>query len=86
VKSKPIAQSKAVSACLLLGACSSMPPPRVMMPQASLLVRCPSELPPLTDGTAGDVLQTMAEWAAIYHDCRILHDGLVGMSVLLAPE
>ncbi len=52
------------------------------MPQASLLVRCPPELPPLTDGSAGDVLQTMTEWAAIYHACRIRHDGLVGVALL----
>jgi hypothetical protein len=52
------------------------------MPQASLLARCPPELPPLTDGAAGDVLQTMTEWAAIYHDCRIRHDGLVEVVLL----
>ena len=38
---------------------------------------CFGVMPPLTDGSAGDVLQTMTEWAAIYHDCRIRHEGLV---------
>jgi hypothetical protein len=52
------------------------------MPQASLLVRCPPELPILVDGSAGEVLQTMTEWAVIYHDCRIRHDGLVEVVLL----
>lgn len=44
---------------------------------AALLVKCQPGLPLLRDGTAADVALTMADWASQYHDCRILHDGLV---------
>ena len=43
----------------------------------ALMVKCGPTLPALTDGTAGDVALTMADWAAKYHDCRVIHDGLV---------
>ena len=59
----------------LLLACST--PPLKISPPLPPLVRCPDSLPLLTDGTAGDVALTMAEWAAIFHDCRINHNGLV---------
>lgn len=51
----------------------STPQPRINPP----LMRCPESLPLLKDGTAGEVAGTMAIWAAQYHECRILHDGLV---------
>lgn len=60
---------------LALSACSTVQPP-VAVPTA-LLVRCQPALPALRDGTAGEVAVAMAAWAGIYHDCRILHDGLV---------
>lgn len=41
------------------------------------MVKCEPALPALTDGTAGDIALTMADWATKYHDCRIIHDGLV---------
>lgn len=41
------------------------------------MVECPQTLPVLRDGTAGEVALTMTEWAAYYHDCRVLHSGLV---------
>lgn len=41
------------------------------------MVECPDSLPPLRDGTAGEVAMTLTEWAAIYHDCRVIHSGLV---------
>lgn len=41
------------------------------------MVPCQQTLPPLRDGSAGEVALTMTEWAAMYHDCRVLHDGLV---------
>lgn len=47
------------------------------MIQESLLVKCPDELPALTDGTGGDVAVTMNEWAAQYHRCAKPHNGLV---------
>lgn len=43
----------------------------------ALMVRCPETLPHPTDGTALGVASSMVEWAGLYHDCRILHDGLV---------
>lgn len=46
------------------------------MPSA-LLVKCPAALPLLDGGTAAEVGLTMADWAAQYHDCRILQAGLV---------
>jgi hypothetical protein len=39
--------------------------------------KVPQALPPLHDGTAGDVALTMADWAAQYHDCRTLQWGLI---------
>lgn len=41
------------------------------------MVPCQEMLPPLRDGTAGEVALTMIEWSAMYHDCRVLHGGLV---------
>ena len=40
-------------------------------------MRPPLTLPHPTDGTALGVAGTMVEWAGLYHDCRIMHDGLV---------
>lgn len=42
-----------------------------------MLVKCPLALPALRDGTAGEVAQTMVEWAGMYHDCRLMQAGLV---------
>ncbi len=41
------------------------------------MVNCQPELPTLRDGTAGEVALTLVEWAAIYHDCRTIHSGLI---------
>lgn len=49
---------------------------RAPVPTA-LLVKCPPALPELRDGTAGEVAQTMVEWAGMYHDCRVMQAGLV---------
>lgn len=46
-------------------------------PPVSLMVHCPATLPALRDGTAGEVALTLVEWAAIYHDCRTIHSGLI---------
>ncbi|WP_436799134.1 Rz1-like lysis system protein LysC [Halomonas alkalicola] len=62
---------------LTLSACSTTPPPAAPPIQQSLLSRCPAELPPLTDGTGGDVALTMASWAGQYHRCATRHNGLV---------
>ena len=60
-----------------LTGCAWLTPPLKISPPLPPLIRCPDSLPLLTDGTAGDVALTMAEWAAIYHDCRINHNGLI---------
>ncbi|WP_420827749.1 hypothetical protein [Halomonas binhaiensis] len=45
--------------------------------QQTLLTPCPSALPPLTDGTGGDVALTMTAWASQYHSCATRHNGLI---------
>ena len=60
---------------LALSACCSKP--HLAVVPTALLVKCPPSLTAPTDGTAYGVALTMAEWAGQYHDCRILHDGLV---------
>lgn len=40
-------------------------------------MKCKETLPELNDGTGGEVLVTMTQWAAIYHDCKTRHNGLV---------
>lgn len=74
-----------IHALLLTAALSSgcsICPPQVPPPTA-LMVECPQTLPVLRDGTAGEVALTLTEWAAYYHDCRVLHSGLVRA---LAPQ
>ncbi len=62
--------------CLtLLSGCSTQPP--VVKPQENLLIKCPTTLPPLTDGTGQDVVLTMSDWANQYHECRIRQHGLI---------
>lgn len=65
----------ALALMLALSACSTAQH-RARAPTA-LLVKCPPALPTLRDGTAGDVAQTMVEWAGMYHDCRLMQAGLV---------
>ncbi|WP_442915357.1 Rz1-like lysis system protein LysC [Marinobacter sp. OP 3.4] len=60
---------------MLLSGCSTAPP--VVKPQENLLIKCPKTLPPLTDGTARDVVLTMSDWASQYHDCATRQRGLV---------
>ena len=60
---------------LPLCACLTTPPAK-QIPEA-LMAKVPQALPPLHDGTAGDVALTMADWAAQYHDCRTLQWGLI---------
>lgn len=45
--------------------------------QRSLMQPCPEKLPPLTDGTGGDVALTMSAWASQYHHCAARHNGLI---------
>ncbi|WP_447045343.1 hypothetical protein [Vreelandella sp. H-I2] len=42
-----------------------------------MMKRCPETLPPLGDGTGGDVTLTMGTWASQYHDCATRHNGLI---------
>ncbi|WP_422677906.1 Rz1-like lysis system protein LysC [Bisbaumannia pacifica] len=62
---------------LTLSACSTTPPPAAPPIQQTLLAPCPAQLPPLTDGTGGDIALTMASWASHYHRCATRHNGLV---------
>ena len=62
---------------MTLSACSATPPPAAPLIQQSLMQRCPEQLPPLTDGTGGDVALTMSSWASQYHRCATRHNGLV---------
>lgn len=61
----------------LLSGCSTPPPVRQEVDQSSLLLKFPESLPLLTDGTGRDIVLTMREWASMYHECRIRHNGLV---------
>lgn len=60
-----------------LCACSTAPLPASGLIQQTLLTRCPETLPPLTDGTGGEITLTMNDWAWQYHDCATRHNGLV---------
>lgn len=60
---------------LALSACSTTQPQGPV--PIALLVKCRQALPAVRDGSAGEVAQAMAAWAAQYHDCAILHNGLV---------
>ncbi|WP_420852765.1 Rz1-like lysis system protein LysC [Salinicola acroporae] len=62
---------------MTLSACSTTPPPAEPPNQQNLLRKCPATLPPLTDGTGGDVVLTMQSWASLYHGCATRHNGLV---------
>ncbi|WP_443093378.1 Rz1-like lysis system protein LysC [Halomonas cupida] len=61
----------------MLSACSTTPPPAPSPIQQTLLTPCPSALPPLTDGTGGDVALTMSAWASQYQRCATRHNGLI---------
>lgn len=64
-------------ACLtMLSACSTQPV-EVKPYQQNLMKPCPGVLPDHVDGTAGTVLTTGVEWAKVYHDCKVRHNGLV---------
>jgi len=41
------------------------------------MVKCPTSLTLLTDGTGQDVVLTMRDWSTTYHDCATRHNGLV---------
>lgn len=41
------------------------------------MVKCPKDLPVLTDGKGETITITMNEWAKQYHRCAIPHNGLV---------
>lgn len=61
-----------LSGCLTLGQKGQMP-----TFQESLLVKCPKELPTLTDGNADTAALVLRETQSIYHNCAPRHNGLV---------
>jgi hypothetical protein len=46
-------------------------------PQENLMVKVPSQLPTMSDGTGAVIGEAMKEWASYYHQCRIRQHGLV---------
>ena len=48
-----------------------------MKPQENLMVKVPSQLPTMSDGTGAVIGEAMKEWASHYHQCRIRQHGLV---------
>ncbi|OLO05206.1 hypothetical protein BTW07_05735 [Salinicola socius] len=62
---------------MTLCACSTTPQPAEPPTQQNLKRKCPPTLPPLNDGTGGEITLTMNAWAWQYHDCATRHNGLV---------
>jgi hypothetical protein len=41
------------------------------------MVKVPSQLPTMSDGTGAVIGEAMKEWASYYHQCRFRQHGLV---------
>lgn len=72
---------------LFVSSCSTHPSGANLSPdQQGLLVKCPPVPAQLSDGTGRDAALVIKEVAAIYHDCKIRHNGLVDAVNRMGPS